>query len=59
MFSKELTERCNKALKYRKEVLETEPHLTIKLDYATVLTSRSKGSRSGKLKSLFDKLLVR
>ena len=46
MFSKELTERRNEALKYRKEVLETEPHLTIKLDYPAVLRSRPKGSRS-------------
>ena len=60
MFSKELTERRNKALKYRKEVLETEPHLTIKLDYQAILRSRPKGSRSKwNLKSLFDKLLVR
>ena len=46
MFSKELTERLNKALKYRKEVLETELHLTIKSDYPAVLRSMPKSSRS-------------
>ena len=46
MFSKKLTERRNKALKYRKEVLETESHLTITLDYPVVLRSRPKSSRS-------------
>ena len=46
MFSKELAERRNKALKYRKEVLETESHLTITLDYPVVLRSRPKSSRS-------------
>ena len=60
MFSKELTERCNKALKYRKEVLETGPHLTIKLDYPAVLRTGQKAVEvSLKLKSLFDKLLVK
>ena len=46
MFSKEFTERNNKALKYRKKVLETGPHLTIKLDYPAVLRNRPKGNRS-------------
>ena len=46
VFSKELTERRNTALKYRKEVLETEPHLTIKLDYPAVLRSMPKGGRT-------------
>ena len=47
MSSKELTERRQKALKYRKEVLETEPHLTIKFDYpAALIRSRPKGIRS-------------
>ena len=46
MHSKALTERYNKALKYRKELLETEPYLTIKFDHPTVLRSRPKGSRS-------------
>ena len=46
MFSKEFTEGNNEALKYRKEVLETGPHLTIKLDYPAVLRNRPKGNRS-------------
>ena len=41
MHSKELTERCNKTLKYRKEVCEAEPHSTIKLEYPVVLRSRT------------------
>ena len=46
MFFKELTETRNEALKYRKEILETGPHLTIKLDYLAVLRSTPKVSRS-------------
>ena len=46
MFSKELPERHNTALKNRKEVLETEPHLTIKLDYPAVLRSMPKSGRT-------------
>ena len=46
VLSKELTERHIEALKYRKEVSETEPHLAIKLDYPAVLRSRPTVSRS-------------
>ena len=55
MSSKELTERRQKALKYRNEVLETEPHLTIKFDYpAALIRSRPKGIRSKwKVKTFF------
>ena len=46
IYSKEITERRKEALRHRKELLETEPHLTIKSDYLAVLRSRPKGSRS-------------
>ena len=46
MYSEELTERGNEAPKHRKELLETEPHLTIKSNYPAVLRSRPKSSRS-------------
>lgn len=46
MYSKELTERQKEALKHRKELLGTEPYLTIKLDYTTVLRKKRKCSRS-------------
>ena len=36
MYSKELTERRNEALKHRKELLQTEPDLKIKLYYTAV-----------------------
>ena len=45
IYSKELTERRNEALRHRKELLETEPYLTIKSDYPAVLRSSPKGSR--------------
>ena len=44
--SKELTETTNEALKHIKQLLETEPQLTVTLDYTAVLRNRPKGSRS-------------
>lgn len=46
MYSKELTETRNEAPKHRNELLDTEPYLTISLDYPSVLRSRPKGCRS-------------
>ena len=46
MYSKELTETRNEAPKHRKELLDTEPYLTISLNYPSVLRSRPKGCRS-------------
>ena len=45
------------ALKQRKELIETNPHLTIELYNPALLGRRLKCSRSGKLKSPFDKAL--
>ena len=37
MYSKELTERRNEALKHSKELLETQSHLTIRKDQVKML----------------------
>ena len=46
MYFKELTKTQNEALKQRKELLGTEPYLTIKIDYTTILRKKRKCSRS-------------
>ena len=45
VFSKELTERRNGALKYRREYITNNQSVQIKLGYPATLKSRQKGSR--------------
>ena len=42
MFSKELTIRRNRALQYRRDILNTSPDLQIRLEYPAILKSRKK-----------------
>ena len=45
MYSKELTQRKNGALKYRRDYLNENPHVQIKLEFPAILRYRKKGSR--------------
>ena len=45
MFSKEITKRRNQALKKRKEILQNDNELQIKLEFPAKLMSRNKHTK--------------
>ena len=47
MYSKEITTRRNNALRRRREILEEDGSIQIKLDYPAVLKFKKKGTRNG------------